>query len=166
MRRTLGVVSGIAALAVVTIAWHSRAPTSNPALQGAWTVTSWEVGGETLSSPQPGMIVFTETHYTMMYVNDAEPRPGYEGETMTDAETLAAYGTFTANSGRYEVNGNEITTRAYVAKDPNYMGDWPENANVYTFRLEGETLHLQWPSDWPDQRSATLTKVEGQPAPW
>jgi hypothetical protein len=102
----------------------------------------------------------------MMYVNGAQPRPRYAGEQMTDAEMMAAYTTFTANSGRYEVNGNELTTRAYVAKSPNYMADWPENAETYTFRLEGETLHLQWPSDWGEKRSGTFTKVEGQPVPW
>ena len=57
--------------------------------------------------------------------------------------------------------------RAYVAKDPNYMGTWPENAETYTFQIEGETLHLTWPSDWaPGKRSGTFRKVEGQPAPW
>ena len=166
MRRTLGIVGVVATLLLVAGAWRTNMPNSNPVLQGAWTVTSWEVDGESVTAPQPGLIVFTETHYTMMYVDVAQPRPRYAGEEMTDAEVMAAYTTFTANSGRYEVNGNELTTRAYVAKDPNYMADWPENTETYTFRLEGETLHLQWPSDWPDGRSGTFTKVEGEPVPW
>jgi hypothetical protein len=166
MRRTLGIVGVVATLLLVAGAWRTNMPNRNPALQGAWTVTSWEVEGESVTAPQPGLILFTETHYTMMYVNGAQPRPRYAGEQMTDAEMMAAYTTFTANSGRYEVNGNELTTRAYVAKSPNYMADWPENAETYTFRLEGETLHLQWPSDWGEKRSGTFTKVEGQPVPW
>ncbi len=164
MRRALGLVGVLATLAVLLAA--SRTNTPNPALHGAWTVTSWEVEGEAVPAPQPGMIVFTETHYTMMYVDVAEPRARYAGDDMTNPEVIAAYNTLTANSGRYEVSGNQLTTRAYVAKDPNYMGDWPENTSVYTFRMEGETLHLQWPSDWPEKRSGTFTKVEGQPAPW
>ena len=166
MRRILGIVGGLAVLLVFAGAWRANVPDSNPTLQGAWTVTSWEVEGESVTDPQPGLIVFTGTHYTMMYVNGADPRPPYAGEQLTDVETIAAYGTLTANSGRYEVNGNELTTRAYVAKDPNYMGGWPENAQTYTFRMEGETLHLQWPGDWPDRRKGTFSKVEGMPVPW
>ena len=167
MRRTLGLVAILAVVATVTIAWRADMAERNPVLQGAWVVTSWEVGGETVAEPQPGLIVFTETHYSMMYVDVAEPREQYAGEEMTDAEILGAYGTLTANSGRYEVSGNQLTTRAYVAKDPNYMGTWPENAETYTFQVEGETLHLEWPSGWgPGKRSGTFRKVEGEPVPW
>jgi hypothetical protein len=128
MRRTLGIVSVFAVLATVTIAWRVYTPNTSSVLQGAWVVTSWEWEGEMVPEPQPGLIVFTSTHYSMMFVNGAEPRDRYPGDEITDAEMVGAYRTFTANSGRYEVNGNEFTTRAYVAKDPNYMGDWPENA--------------------------------------
>ncbi len=163
MRRTLRIVIAFAVLATVTIACT---PDTSSVLQGAWAVTSWEVEGEMIPDPQPGLIVFTGTHYSMMYVNQAEPRDRYAGESLTDAEMLVAYRSLTANSGRYEVSGNELTTRAYVAKDPNYMGDWPENALTYTFRMEGETLHLDWPSDWFSARKGTFRKVEGEPAPW
>ncbi len=167
MRRTLGLVTLLAVVATVTIAWRTNMADHNPILQGAWVVTSWEAEGEAIADPQPGLIIFTETHYSMMYVNVAEPREQYAGQDMMDTEILAAYRTLTANSGRYEVSGNELTTRAYVAKDPNYMGTWPENAETYTFQIEGETLHLTWPSDWaPGKRSGTFRKVEGQPAPW
>ena len=166
MRRTLGIVTVFAVLATVTIAWRIYTPDTSSELQGAWVVTSWELDGEMIPDPQPGLIVFTGTHYSMMYVNVAEPRDRYAGEEMTDAEMVGAYGTLTANSGRYEVSGNELTTRAYVAKDPNYMGDWPENVGTYTFRMEGETLHLNWPSDWPPgARKGTFRKVEGEPVP-
>ena len=167
MRRTLTTIGAVTLLIVIASAWRTNPPNTNPALHGAWAVSSWEIDGQSIDEPQPGLMVFTETHYSMMYVHVAEARPQYEGEQMTDAEILAAYNTLTANSGRYEVSGNELTTRAYVAKDPNYMASWPDNANTYTFRIEGETLHLEWPSDWPGgKRSARLMKVEGRPAPW
>jgi hypothetical protein len=166
MRRILGVVTVLAMLATVTIAWRANTTDPYPTLQGAWVVTGWELEGETVSDPQPGLIVFTETHYSIMYVNGADPRTQYAGEEITDAEKVPAYNTITANSGRYDVSGNELTTRAYVAKDPNYMGSWPENALTYAFRLEGEALHLDWPEGWPDDRKGTFRKVEGEPAPW
>ncbi len=79
MRRTLGIVGVVATLLLVAGAWRTNMPNRNPALQGAWTVTSWEVEGESVTAPQPGLILFTETHYTMMYVNGAQPRPWYDG---------------------------------------------------------------------------------------
>ncbi len=167
MRRTVGLAGVLALIVTVTIAWRIGIADENPILEGAWVVTSWELEGDAITEPQPGLIVFTGTHYSIMYVNDGEPRARYAGEQMMDAEVLEAYGTFTANSGRYEVSGNELTTRAYVAKDPNYMGDWPENANTYTFRIEGETLRLAWPGDWPGgTRVGMLRRVEGEPVPW
>ncbi len=166
MRRILSIITVVAVLGTVTIAWRSYTADTSSMLQGAWVVTSWDTEGRMISDPQPGLLVFSGTHYSMMYVNQAAPRAQYAGDDLTDSEKLAAYDTFVANSGRYEVSGDQLTTRAYVAKDPNYMGDWPENALTFTFRMEGETLHLQWPSDWPDKRSGTFRKVEGEPVPW
>ncbi len=165
MRRILGITATLAVLGTVTIAWRAGPSSSNP-FDGAWVATSWVVDGSAIEQAQPGLIIFTGTHYSMMYANSVDPRAQYGDEGMTDAEIIAAYRSFTANSGRYEVNGNQLTTRAYVAKDPNYMGGWPENAETYTFRFEGETLHMEWPSDWPEARSGTFRRVEGQPAPW
>ena len=138
-------------------------------VEGAWVVTSWtSPDGDTNAEPQPGLFVFTKTHYSIMFVPGSEARAQYTGEQMTDADMLAAYTTVTANSGRYEVSGNELTTRAYVAKNPNYMGGWPENAATYTFEIDGEgMLHLTWGSDagpatgW----TASMRQVDDQPAP-
>ena len=131
---------------------------------GAWVVTSWQIpDGELNEQPQPGLFVFTRTHYSIMFVLGAEPRARYTGEEMTDADMLAAYTTVVANSGRYEVKGNELTTRAYVAKNPNYMGDWPDNAATYTFEIDGEgMLHLTWSNGL----KAIMRQVDGEPAPF
>lgn len=131
-------------------------------LHGAWLVTSWEVEGEAYPDPQPGLILFTHSHYSVMYVSSGEPRAALSGESTTDTELAAAYRTITANSGRYEVSGNEITTRAFVAKNPNYMAAWPENASTYTFSIEGDTLTLTWPNG----AKAILRQVDDEPAPW
>ncbi len=153
--RGLRLILAPAALAAMLLALPGA---SQAQVEGAWVVTSWETAdGETLDQPQPGLFVFTENHYSIMYVNTAEARAGYTGESMTDEEVLAAYGTFIANSGRYSIDGNEITTQAFVAKDPNYMGGWPENQVTYTFRMEGETLHLTM----PDGTKATFRQVDG-----
>ncbi len=136
-------------------------------VEGAWVVASWiSPNGETLAQPQPGLFVFTRTHYSMMFVLSQEPRVLYWGEEMTPADMVAAYPTIVANSGRYEVSGNEITTWAFVAKDPNYMGAWPENAVTYTFEIDSEgSLHLTSSDEWSGFR-AIMRQVDGEPAPW
>ena len=162
------VAVGILAAALLAYATPGAAQESTP-VEGAWVVTSWtSPNGDTNAESQPGLFVFTKTHYSIMFVNTPEPRAQYTGEQMTDADRIAAYPTFTANSGRYEVSGNELTTRAFVAKDPNYMGAWPENAVTYTFEIDAEgMLHLTWGSDagaasgW----KAIMRQVEGEPAP-
>ena len=132
-------------------------------VEGAWTVTEWTVDGET-SPAQPGIFVFTSTHYSFFFINQAEPRavPAQSGPGgMTDAEKLVAYDEFTANAGRYEVEGNTLTTRAYVAKNPGYMAGWPDNAQQYTINRDGDTLTL---ADG-NGNVATLVRREGVARP-
>jgi len=156
MYRTHTAVAGALALAAVTSALAAQ---EHSPVVGAWVIEEVESEGQTMN--QPGLIIFTSTHYSIMFGTGDGPRARYEGEDMTDAETVAAYGTFVANSGRYEVNGNEITTRAFVAKDPNYMRDWPDNAETLPFHIDGDVMHLEWAVF-----KFTLRKVEGEPTPW
>ena len=96
----------------------------------------------------------------MMFVFGDIPRPRYSGDVLTEAETISAYNSFVANSGRYTVTGNEITTEAYMAKDPNYMDDWESNQFTFTYRFEGEMLHVTGPSDFSNtQFAGTFRKV-------
>ena len=68
----------------------------------------------------------------------------FEGEAdeccATDAEKLAAYDSFVANSGTYEVAGSTITIHPVVARSPNYMSG---GSDKYQFRVSGDTLWLE-----------------------
>ena len=121
---------------------------------GAWVTASWE-GLE--GDPQPGLLIFTETNYSMMFVPSGSVRERYAGETMTDPETVAAMSTLVANSGRYTWEGSQITTEAYVALNPNYMAEWGENHLVYTFRIEDGILHLTWPEGFMAEGNPPFT---------
>jgi hypothetical protein len=130
-------------------------------VQGAWIITSAESADGTVdSSPEPGLMLFTGTHYSIMLVLGDEPRTDLPDEP-TDAEQVAAYVPFIANSGRYEVSGDEVTTRAYVAKYPNYMHGWPDNASTFTFAIDGDQLHLTFGSG----AQISLRRVEGMQMP-
>lgn len=136
-------------------------------LEGAWIVSSWEnLGGSAIDDPQPGLFIFTGTNYSIMYVNTAETRAQYDGDNgQTDAEMLAAYTSLTANSGGYEIDGNTFTTYAYVAKDTNYMGGFPENGALYQFERDGDTLIVTTESN-PAIFKVVLESVEGRDGPW
>ena len=86
--------------------------TARQPLEGVWRVTEIVVTGAetgTIASPQPSQVIFTKTHYSMMYVPGNKPRSLSKAENATDAEKLAAYDSFVANTGTYEVAGATLT---------------------------------------------------------
>lgn len=135
----------------------------NP-LKGAWVMQQGDVvvtsEGDTLHNVQPALFIFTDTHYSMTIVPDTAHRAMFS-EDPTNAERLEAFDNFVANAGRYEVQGDEITIRPYVAKNPNFMAGFPKNAVTTTFRVAGDRLHWQF----GDGSMLILSKVEGQPFP-
>jgi len=133
----------------------------NSALHGGWIVTSWtSADGEVNSEPQRGLFLFTASgQYSIMFVNGDEPRAELSGEP-TNEEVVAAYGSITANSGRYAVEGNQLTYEAYMAKYPNYMAGFMTdegNGVELQFGVEDGTLTLTW----PDGSMATLRRPGG-----
>lgn len=150
MRRAIAVAASVILVTAVTGALQTAEAQAPADLTGGWIVTSWTAPDGTVNStPQRGLFNFTQSGtYSVMYVPGTEARPRYDGENPTDAETLAAYGSFVANSGRYTVEGDTITYDAYVAKDPNYMADWDvetrANATRVTFSIKDEILTLKW----------------------
>jgi len=154
----------LVAVTLATIFGTGLAVAETP-LEGAWVVTSvTDADGNTNDNPQPALYVFTATHYSTMIALGEESRTRYEGDNLTDGEKVGAYDTFIANSCRYEVDGNKLKTRAFVAKDPNYMGDWPENESIYEFERDGEKLTIK--NITFGGFTSTLRQVEGSPNPW
>jgi hypothetical protein len=132
----------------------------SPELAGGWIVTSWtSPDGEVNSEPERGLFVFTETgHYSIMHVN--APRTNLTASS-SDADRLAAFEPFTANSGRYRVAGDVITYEAYVAKNPGYMAGFMTdegNAVTMTYAIEDGALTLEWTSGNGAGRKATLRR--------
>ncbi len=153
MHRAIPVGFLFSTMSILAFPVQSQAQAS-PA--GAWTATGWIVGGKKIDHPQRGLLVFTRQHYSIMFVSDDKERAHYAGDNMTDAEKLAAYNSITANSGRYTVSGDKVTIKAYMAKDPNYMGEWVAgcatgpcpNDVVLTFKIVGSTMTVTWPQDF------------------
>ena len=175
MRRTSVVTAILVLVLAISGSLYTAQAQGSSELAGAWIVTSRTLpDGEVNSSPQRGLYVFTESgHYSIMYVTGNEARPQLSGEqplgTPTDAEKVAAYDNFIANSGRYSVDGDEIIIEAYVAKNQNYMAAFSAqdrtNAATMTFSIEDGSLTLRRTSGfggWGVGGSVTLRRPRQQ----
>lgn len=169
MRKTPVMTALLASLALLAVSSSPAAAQDASALNGAWLVSSWtDTDGVVYEDSQRGLFTFTITgddggNYSMMFVPGSEARPRYAGENQTDAETLSAYASFIANSGRLTVEGNTLTYEAYMAKDPNYMDDWGENGESVDWAVDGTTLTLTFTSGFMEGTTATLRRA-GAPA--
>ena len=120
----------------------SAQSSTKKSIEGVWKVTEIVVTGEDASSvpnPQPGLIIFTQKHYSVMWVPGNQPRSLFKGENPTNEEKIAAYDSFVANSGTYEVAEGTLTLHPMVARSPNFMGG---GISKNQLRIEGTTLWL------------------------
>lgn len=130
--------------AIVSTGWTTQVAAQETGLEGAWIFTSED------GSNQRGLFIFTSANYSMMFVRGDEPRAEFEGEGQpSDEFVVGAYNSFTANSGRYTLEGDQITYEAYMAKNPNYMANWGENSVTATVSVDGDTLTWTWGGDTP-----------------
>ena len=127
---------------------HEPGPTEQVSVRGAWQVLTMSLttGEQTTRnvSPQPGLVLFTERHYSLMYVEGAAARKMFSDPARpTDAEKLDAYETFVGHSGTYAVADSIIAMSVVVAKLPNLTG--PELRNTFArfaYERRGDTLRL------------------------
>ena len=153
--------SFIAFALVILVSLTLAAQGSKNPVEGVWKVTEIVVTGanaSTNSKPLPGYYIFTKNHYSIMTENGTTPRPSGVGNASSEAERLAAYSAFAANSGTYEIKGSTLTTRPLVAKNPNVMAATAPPASR-EFRVEGNTLTLVQKSAAGQPASETRTKL-------
>ncbi|HUA18353.1 MAG TPA: lipocalin-like domain-containing protein [Bryobacteraceae bacterium] len=94
-----------------------------------------------MSSPQPGLLIFTEKYYSFLIINSDHARAGLpKREKSSASELLAVWGPFVAAAGGYEISGSTLATRPMVAKNPEVMA--PGNVQLDRFELQGSTLKL------------------------
>lgn len=138
-----------------------QAQTADNPLAGAWRITEASVTSPDTSytdtDPQPGLYLFLDRHYSTVLVPGSEQAP-FTDET-SDAEMLAAYENFIANSGTYEVSDSTLTMQHIVTKFPNVMS----GTLTYTYQVEGDTLRLTLTGGgWAEEGEIqyTLARVE------
>lgn len=134
-------LTALAAILLTACERGERAEHSGSPLEGAWSVASIHVTGPdsaTHTTVQPSLFLFGDKHYSMMRVTGNGPRTLAATDSATDVEKLAAYNSFIANTGTYEVADSTLTIHPVVARSPNYMG----GSDKYHFRASGDTLWL------------------------
>ena len=134
------------AFIIAIVAGRSAAPSaaeSNAALQGVWRTLEVVVPGAPARTfrPQATLAIFHGRHYSRVEVHAEQPLTPLADPSSASADQLrAVWGPFVGEAGTFEVNGNEITMQATVAKNPAAMKKGA--TSVYTYRREGDVLTL------------------------
>lgn len=138
MKRAMQV---IVSLGILTAGLSGQGGARKP-IEGIWKVATIVVTGADASNvpnAQPGLLIFTSRHYSMMYVLGSQPRTPFKTEEPTKDEKLAAFDSMVANTGTYELSGTTLIVRPAVARNPGFMGG---GFDKYQFRIEGNTMTL------------------------
>ena len=110
---------------------------SSPDIVGSWRPIElalrtpgqeWEIR----PTPQGGLYVFSESHYSYVYIPGGRARPQFaSANSPTEAEKAAAYDTFIAGAGSYVFDGSVLELKAELRKNPNEM-----NGHIWRWKLE------------------------------
>lgn len=98
-------------------------------LQGVWRRAEMIVGtgadaGRHFEDMQPGFYVFTPNYFAANFVSAFAPRPGLSAAP-TETEMGTVLGPFASFGGEYAVDGDKLTLKPIVTKDPNNMRGRP-----------------------------------------
>ena len=138
MRRLIGITLLVLFAVAVTI--YGQSPATRNPLVGAWRVTEIDDANRPpITTPQPGLYIFTEQHYSFQRINGTGPLPNYpSNDKATDADKVAVFNAIYLNSGTYTVTANMLATKAMVAKSEFAIG----GSNQYEFVVNGNSLVL------------------------
>jgi hypothetical protein len=155
----MGSAGFLVASIVVTVWVASPATQPQPSIQGVWrnverVIPAAGAAGDRVdpfdhvpvgiqSNVQPGLLIFTKSHYSRTTDTAVQPRPVAEfaiAEKPTVAELQARWGPFAANAGTYELSGTTLTLHLVVSKEPR-----DQAAGTFArlkVQLDGDTLSL------------------------
>jgi hypothetical protein len=140
MSAKLVLIAGVL-IGTAGIVGHAQRGSSN-AVIGVWRVAEISFKGtteRTITTPQPGIVIFTPRYYSRNLVTSDAPRPELPPpDKRTDKQIADAFAPFSGDGGTYEIRRDELTTRRVTAKNPAEMRDG--NFLTFTFRLEGRDL--------------------------
>lgn len=143
--RKWSVASFVAILALTTAVRTGNAIQSRESLIGVWLTKTVEPdAGPPVTSPQPGVLIFSRGFYSLQQVEGNRRRPSLPANYRTgDAQSiLAVYGSpFTAHTGRYSISGDVIEMSPIVAKRTDQMAS--NYVVSFSYELNGGSLTLR-----------------------
>jgi hypothetical protein len=128
-------LSGMALVVGAAIPLVAQSP------QGVWkpvevVIRGGPNAGTHTSDVQPGLLLITNRHYSLMLVNGFASRPAFSASP-TDEERAKVWGPFTANAGTYVLKDSTFSTTPIVAKSPSVMAGRTNTARV---RIRGDSM--------------------------
>ena len=125
---------GLIAVAVALGALYP-CTTSAQSIEGAWRLAEYSSpDGPTYTEPA-ALMIFADGYYSRMFVRANEARQPLTAES-SDADRVAAWTPFVANSGTYTVEGSAVTLLATVAKMPSTN----RTPTTFEFRIGGNGI--------------------------
>lgn len=113
----------------------------NADLLGAWDLKETQfVMSDTTHKYKPaqkGLLIFTPTHYSIMWVTTKSPRQAFQILAKpTDEEAIAGFKSIAFNSGTYHFTDKTLETKAEIAKVPGFEG----GKQIYEVSFSGNQL--------------------------
>jgi hypothetical protein len=90
--------------------------------------------------PQPGLWIFTDKHFSYLFVTTDKPRPEIPAAKMTEKDRSDAYNGFIASGGTYDIKGDNLTMNVMVARNAESMRSGAFFTNTY--KLDGNNLSV------------------------
>jgi hypothetical protein len=122
-----------------------------PSIRGVWRVVELAsrasgVDWEVRTTPYLSQYIFTEKHYSYMYVPGAGPRKLFAGDPNkpADVEKVEAYNSLVAASGAYKLSGATLTLNALIHKNPNEMNGKSLTTACARRPTTGPLIYVDW----------------------
>ena len=128
-------------IAVLVSAISATQAVSGQSLVGTWkpvevVVDTGPDRGRHTSDVQPGLLIFTKRHYSLMFVQGFKSRP-IPSDSATNEQLGLSFVPFTANAGTYQHKDSTVILSPLVAKHPRVMSGITQTVFV---RMKRDTL--------------------------
>ena len=125
--------------AMVGSALAGQQSTQGSSLKGVWSHIEISNAEGTIK-PRPGMVIFTDGHFSVTREGGTTPRPEFPPQDQRTEADLREALRFVGQSGTYEVAGNELTLRYVVTSNANLM--LRPSFTTFTYQVDGDNLTL------------------------
>jgi Lipocalin-like domain len=145
---------------LVTVAGIAGAQSAATPITGVWKIAGATTPKQVIES-QGGIYIFTGKYFSKHWDRSEKPRAEFDRNSPA-SERLAGMSALLSKVGTYEVSGSSLTTHTQVSINPRTSR--PGNSDIYSFKLEGNTLWLTDVDEGgkPSENPVTLklTRVE------